>query len=429
MGRCIVWFRRDLRLGDNTALHAAIDSGIPIIPVFIFDEDLIDELDKGDARLTFIHQQLSRMNAKLNLLGSGLVIRKGKPSEVWRSLVGEYSPTAVFYNRDYEPYARRRDERVFQLLTGLGVVVQSFKDHVVFEPNQLLKDDGKPYTVFTPYKKKWLQLYREVQPLESTLEQGKWNDCAEPFPEIETLGIEKSAISVLAFDLDHIEGYGAQRDYPAKAATTLLGPHLRFGTIGIRELLSRTKNRSEVFLSELIWREFFQQIIFHYPDSATANFRSKYNGIQWRNDPKEFETWCNGATGYPIVDAGMRELNETGYLHNRVRMVVASFLCKHLLIDWRWGEAYFAEKLLDFELASNVGNWQWAAGTGCDAAPYFRVFNPSEQQKKFDPEFRYIKKWVPEFGTPNYPLPMVDHKIARERALEVYKTGIDEIAI
>ena len=424
MKRVAFWFRRDLRIEDNCALHHAINSGAEIIPVFIFDSNIIDELPKNDSRITFIYQQLTKLNTIFQDMGGGMTVHIGDPVKIWSDLIDKYDLDGLFYNRDYEPYARERDKQVYELFNNKKLEVHSFKDHVIFEPQQVLKDDGSPYTVFTPYKRKWLSKFNRPKAYDCDLRKTTIVKLEKDFPKLETIGFEESDQSVPDFHLDVVEDYAAKRNTPSIDGTSKLGPHLRFGTIGIRTIVQKVMDRSDTFLSELIWREFFQQIIFHYPHVVNANFRAKYDGIEWRNNEEEFKKWCEGKTGYPMVDAGMRELNETGFMHNRVRMITAGFLCKHLLIDWRWGEAYFAEKLLDFELAANNGNWQWAAGTGCDAAPYFRVFNPSEQLKKFDKDMAYVKKWIPELLTEEYPQPMVDHKFARERAIDTYKKGI-----
>ena len=424
MKRVAFWFRRDLRIEDNCALHHAINSGAEIIPVFIFDSNIIDELPKNDSRITFIYQQLTKLNTIFQDMGGGMTVHIGDPVKIWSDLIDKYDLDGLFYNRDYEPSARERDKQVYELFNNKKLEVHSFKDHVIFEPQQVLKDDGSPYTVFTPYKRKWLSKFNLPKAYDCDLRKTTIVKLEKDFPKLETIGFEESDQSVPDFHLDVVEDYAAKRNTPSIDGTSKLGPHLRFGTIGIRTIVQKVMDRSDTFLSELIWREFFQQIIFHYPHVVNANFRAKYDGIEWRNNEEEFKKWCEGKTGYPMVDAGMRELNETGFMHNRVRMITAGFLCKHLLIDWRWGEAYFAEKLLDFELAANNGNWQWAAGTGCDAAPYFRVFNPSEQLKKFDKDMAYVKKWIPELLTEEYPQPMVDHKFARERAIDTYKKGI-----
>lgn len=424
MKRVAFWFRRDLRIEDNCALYHAINSGAEIIPVFIFDSNIIDELPKNDARITFIYQQLTKLNTIFQDMGGGMNIYIGDPIRIWSNLIDKYDLDGLFYNRDYEPYARERDKQVSELFNNKKLEVHSFKDHVIFEPQQVLKDDGTPYTVFTPYKRKWLSKFNRPEAYDCELRKTTIVKLEKAIPKLEAIGFEKSAQSVPDFHLDVVEEYAAKRNTPAIDGTSKLGPHLRFGTIGIRTIVQNVMDRSETFLSELIWREFFQQIIFHFPHVVNSNFRAKYDGVKWRNNEEDFKKWCEGKTGYLMVDAGMRELNETGFMHNRVRMITAGFLCKHLLIDWRWGEAYFAEKLLDFELAANNGNWQWAAGTGCDAAPYFRVFNPSEQLKKFDKDMAYVKKWIPELLTEEYPQPMVGHKFARERAIDTYKKGI-----
>ncbi|WP_167606876.1 cryptochrome/photolyase family protein [Maribellus sediminis] len=423
----IFWFRRDLRLEDNTAFIQALKQYDRVIPLFIFDTNILDELPADDARVSFIYQQLESLHLQLKAKGSGLIVRNGKPVHVWRQLLKELQPQAVFYNKDYEPYALKREKKINELLQQNHVSVQNFKDQVIFEEDEIVKADGSNYTVFTPYKNKWLDKFKEtgLPPVQET----QWKHLAkldEQFPELESFGFKASSIKVRGYDLSNLENYNKVRNLPGKDETSYLSVHLRFGTVSIREIVRKVYEKYPVFLSELIWREFFMQILYRYPRVVHENFKLKYNGIQWRNNEMEYERWCRGETGYPMVDAGMRQLNLTGYMHNRVRMITASFLCKHLLIDWRWGEAYFAKKLLDFELASNNGNWQWAAGTGCDAAPYFRVFNPAEQQKKFDKDLSYIKKWIPELDSFSYPPPMIDHKYARERALRTYKKGIIE---
>lgn len=421
------WFRRDLRLHDNVGLSAALDSGSTVIPLFIFDEDILNELPKNDARVQFIHQQLAEMHSQLGKQESGMMIRKGKPLEVWETLFSQFEIDAVYTNVDYEPYALERDKKVKELCGEKGAKFHIFKDQVIFEKDEVVKDDGDPYTVYTPYKRKWLQHLDEVgMPEIKKVNLSKVHKFNEEMPSLSDIGFEASEIVVPTYHLDRVNDYENTRDFPAKPGTSHLSTHLRFGTVGIREMVKEAMDINEVFLSELIWREFFMQILFHFPHVVNNNFRSKYDGIEWRNDEEEFKRWCEGNTGYPLVDAGMRELNETGLMHNRVRMVTASFLCKHLLIDWRWGEAYFAEKLLDYDLSANNGNWQWSAGTGCDAAPYFRIFNPASQLKKFDPELNYTLKWVPEYEGFGYPEPMVDHKMARERALATYKAGIED---
>jgi deoxyribodipyrimidine photo-lyase len=428
----IHWFRRDLRLNDNAALDAALACSVPVLPVFIFDSEILNKLpSRRDARVLFIHQELESIKKELEKRGASLLVMHGTPLQVFKELTRQFEVAAVYTNRDYEPYALGRDTQVENFLKGSGISFNTYKDHVIFEKDEVLKNDGTPYTVFTPYSRKWKEVLGdripESYPSEKKLDNLFRTDPL-PFPSLESMGFED-----FSFDFpDKIVGnellvkYGEQRDLPAVKGTSRLGVHLRFGTVSIRELTRQAMATSEVFLNELIWRNFFIQIMAHFPFVVNQPFKKQYAGIPWRNNEQEFEKWCRGETGFPIVDAGMRELNATGFMHNRVRMVTASFLTKHLLIDWRWGEAYFAEKLLDFELASNNGNWQWAAGTGCDAAPYFRVFSPENQQLKFDPKGTYIHKWVPEAGTLSYARPIVDHKMARERAIQTYKKGLME---
>jgi len=422
----VFWFRRDLRLEDNTALARALSSGFPVLPLFIFDTQIIDELPADDARISFIYKQLLKIHGQLAARNSSLHIFKGEPQTIWKELLDRYEIQAVYANKDYEPYALKRDRELGELLESLGIGLHLFKDQVIFEEGDILKNDGKPYTVFTPYKRKWLERFQGASSLTENGEGGSgFLKGSISFPPMETLGFTPSSIRILSYDLSHLREYPRMRDFPGPDATSHLSPHLRFGTVSIRQIIASLGPADEVFLSELIWREFFMQILYHFPRVLDQNFKPKYNGVAWLNHKEDFERWCEGKTGYPLVDAGMRQLNATGYMHNRVRMVTAGFLCKHLLIDWRMGEAYFAGKLVDYELSSNNGNWQWAAGTGCDAAPYSRIFNPVEQLKKFDPDLEYVRRWVPEYGSPDYPGPMVDHKYARERALETYRKGID----
>ena len=420
------WFRRDLRIFDNHGLYQALTDAESVVPVFIFDTDIVDELPENDARISFIHEQLLLINDKLSLFNSSLLIRKGKPVEVWKGLIDEFGFDAIYTNRDYEPYGIDRDLDVASLCDVQGVSFKDFKDQVIFEKSEVIKGDGTPYTVFTPFKNKWLEHYEKLSPQGYNSENlgYKFAKLSLPFPTLGELGFQESAIKVRPYDLSVVRDYDRYRNFPSNDRGSYLGPHLRFGTVSIRQLVEIGKAENPVFLSELIWREFFMQILFHFPKVVESSFRSKYDKIEWLNDKDNFEAWKQGRTGYPMVDAGMRQLNETGYMHNRVRMVVASFLCKHLLVDWRWGESYFAEKLLDYELSSNNGNWQWAAGTGCDAAPYFRVFNPTEQQKKFDKDGQYVRKWVKDLNSFDYPQPIVEHKFARNRAIETYKQAL-----
>ncbi|HJW17197.1 MAG TPA: deoxyribodipyrimidine photo-lyase [Flavisolibacter sp.] len=424
MELAILWFRRDLRLEDNTALQQALASGLPVLPLFIFDDNILKELPGDDARVSFIFHSLQNIHRQLEQKGSTLLCKKGDPLSIWIELINEHDIARVYTNKDYEPYARKRDSDIEILLRKAGISFHSFKDQVMFEESEVLKDDGRPYTVFTPYKNKWMQALEGLGAMKSPNIQ--WENFYKgqfSMPEISDIGFRESFIKTPAFDLSVLDDYATTRDYPS-LPTSHIGPHLRFGTISIRQVVSGLKPKQATYLSELIWREFFMQILFHFPHVVHQNFKEAYNGIEWRNNEAEFEKWCAGQTGYLLVDAGMRQLNATGFMHNRVRMITASFLCKHLLVDWQWGEAYFAKKLLDYELASNNGNWQWAAGTGCDAAPYFRIFNPMTQAKKFDKNGSYIRQWVPELETFGYAEPIVNHEMARTRALNVYKKGL-----
>ena len=429
----IFWFRRDLRLRDNRGLFEALNAGLPVVPLFIFDRNILDKLsDRSDARVGFIQQELRALNEELKAAGSSMLVKHATPEQAWEEVLNEYEVKNVFANHDYEPYARTRDEQLATLFSQKGIAFHTFKDHVIFEKDEVVKDDGKPYTVFTPYSRKWLQKLSETgiktypsETLLASCEQLKNREI----PSLESMGFEPSSISIPGKEYTNVlANYGKNRDFPALPATSRIGLHLRFGTLSIRELVQTAQTVADkTWLMELIWREFYFTILWHFPHSATQAFKPAYDRIEWRNNEQEFAAWCAGKTGYPIVDAGMRELNTTGFMHNRVRMIVASFLCKHLLIDWRWGEAYFAQKLLDYEQSSNVGGWQWAAGCGNDAAPYFRVFNPTLQTQKFDAQLVYVKKWVPEFSDPfTYSKPIVDHAFARERVLSVYKKALEK---
>lgn len=424
----IHWFRRDLRLTDNAALSAATKSGLKVVPIFIFDSLILDELERHDSRVSFIFNELQKINNELLRFGSSVKLYFGKPIEIWRRIIEEFQVKKVFFNNDYEPYATQRDQEIGQFLTSKNIDYHTFKDHVIFEKAEITKSDGLPYTVFTPFMKKWKELFRQgIHDRQFIVEMTAFAQANFTFPSLETIGFKESTIKVKPFNLSQLDQYAELRNLPGEDGTSYLSPHLRFGTVSVRHLMRIIGNQQEPFRNELIWRDFFHQIIYHFPHVANENFKAQYNGIQWRNNEEEFERWCNGQTGFPIVDAGMRQLVSTGYMHNRVRMIVASFLTKDLLIDWRWGEAFFAKHLLDFDLALNNGNWQWAAGTGCDAAPYFRIFNPEEQTKRFDPNLKYVRKWIPELEEFSYPKPMVDHKFARNRALETYKKGILKI--
>ncbi len=425
----IFWFRRDLRWDDNIGLHHALEGELPVLPVFIFDKNILDDLeDRDDARVTFIHQTLTSMHNRLTERKAGIHCIYATPEDAWNELLETYDIGAVYTNRDYEPYARERDASIKKLLEDHDIPFHTYKDHVIKEPDEVLKDNGDPYVVFTPYSRKWKELLKEqdLESVPSALYFDNFYPVRNDLPSLSSMNFNQSNLDIPGQDVSDeiLEHYGDQRNFPARNGTSRLGIHLRFGTVSIRKIAERAQSTSEIFLNELIWREFYQMILWHFPRVVHENFHRKYDAIQWRNDPEDFKRWCSGMTGYPIVDAGMRELNSTGYMHNRVRMIVASFLTKHLLVDWRWGEAYFARKLLDFELASNNGGWQWAAGTGTDAQPYFRIFNPYTQTDKFDKDKKYIKKWIPELDSEEYPKPIIEHKEARQRALDVYKEAV-----
>lgn len=426
----IHWFRRDLRLEDNTSLFHALKSENPILCLFIFDTNILNKLNnKEDARVQFILQEINRLSDELRAVGSDILVKTGDPVSVWKDIIQEYSIDHVFTNHDYEPYARERDKQVKDMLANNNIGFSSFKDQVIFEKNEIVKDDGSPYTVFTPYSKKWKmalnEFYLKSYPSEARLDNLlKTSELKRV--ELKDINFKPSTQKFPSRELNNtiIGNYELKRDLPGVEGTSRLSLHFRFGTVSIRQTVRKAKDISEKWLNELIWREFYMAILYHFPHVVTQAFKSNYDRIEWRNDPTQFERWCQGKTGYPIVDAGMRQLNETGFMHNRVRMVVASFLTKHLLIDWRWGEAYFAEKLLDYELSSNNGGWQWAAGCGVDAAPYFRIFNPYLQTNKFDPQNIYIEQWVPEWNSGSYPKPIVNHEEARKLCLEVYKKAL-----
>ena len=428
----IFWFRRDLRLKDNHGLYQALESEKKVLPIFIFDEDILDLLEnKSDKRVDFIVQALQTLNSFLKSKNKGIKIFKGKPLEIYKKLTENYEIEAVYSNEDYEPYAIKRDQEIADFLASKNINFHQFKDQVIFHKDEIVKADKKPYTVYTPYSKLWLNEFQKVD-LQGFPSEKKLDNLLDiPFEElkIEKIGFQKTDLTfeVPEADLHIIKTYEETRNFPAVKGTTQLGVHLRFGTISVRKLAKIAKENNLTFLKELIWREFFMQILYHFPKVVNHSFKSKYDAIPWENNPEFLEKWKAGKTGFPIVDAGMRELNATGFMHNRVRMITASFLIKHLLTDWRIGEAYFAEKLMDYDLSANNGNWQWCASSGCDAAPYFRIFNPDEQQKKFDPDFKYIKKWIPEFGTKYYPKPIVEHKKAREKVLKVYKEALDNL--
>ena len=427
----IFWFRRDLRLDDNIGFYEALKSNHPVLPIFIFDSTILNDLPKDDARVTFIFETLQKMRNTLQKEHhSSIAMYHGKPLDIFKQLIEEYNIKTVFTNHDYEPYAKARDAEIKALLSKHEIAFRTFKDQVIFEKNEVVKSNGDPYVVYTPYMKTWkahfknhdLKIYYTNEYLDNVVKHSRLPNLG-----LSDMGFTTSNQKIVDYKVTPtlIQEYEDKRNLPAKDATSRLGPHLRFGTVSIRKMMKKAvAEKNETFWQELIWREFFMQILWHFPNTKDEAFKAKYDRIEWRNNEEEFKKWCEGNTGYPLVDAGMRQLNETGFMHNRVRMLVGSFLCKHLLIDWRWGEAYFAEKLHDYEMASNIGNWQWVAGSGVDAAPYFRIFNPTTQIDKFDKNKAYIKNWVKEYGTDKYPEKMVDHKEARERCLKVYKEAL-----
>ncbi len=432
----IFWFRRDLRLEDNHGLYCALKNHTAVLPLFIFDQNILSNLQNPlDARVNFIYSQIQQLKTDLEKIKSTLYVVYGQPKDIFIALSRRYKIKAVYTNHDYEPYARQRDQAIKKYFAEKNIPFLTYKDQVIFEKNEILKEDQTPYTIFTPYSKKWQQkLITDDWTCYPTLRYLKHCIKIPPLPlcPIEQIGFQKNNTHTIAqkkIDLSIVKNYAQQRNLPAVLGTSLLGVHLRFGTISIRKITQLALKNSTVFLNQLIWRDFFMMILWHFPHVVNNAFKAKYDKIQWENNEDYFQAWCQGKTGYPIVDAGMNQLNQTGYMHNRVRMITASFLTKHLLIDWRWGEKYFAEKLLDYELASNNGGWQWAAGSGCDAAPYFRIFNPYLQTKKFDPQEKYIQMWCPNYKTKEYSKPIVEHKQARNRALNTYKNALKEIQI
>ena len=428
----IFWFRRDLRLNDNAGLYRALKKGIPVLPIFIFDTSILDKLeDKKDRRVEFIHNAIQAIHSELIEFKSSIQVFYSTPELVFKELIKTYSIQSVYTNHDYEPYALERDSHIKHFLETNHISLKTFKDQCIFEKSEITKDDGKPYTIFTPYSRKWKAKLTDYDVKAYPTQKyfsNFFKTSSFQIPSLSDIGFEPSDLETPSKTIPKsiVTNYTEQRNFPAIRGTSLLSVHLRFGTVSIRNLAKQALALNETWLNELIWRDFYMMILHHFPHAAKNSFKPQYDKLSWRNNEAEFKIWCEGKTGFPIVDAGMRELNETGFMHNRVRMIVASFLVKDLLIDWRWGEAYFAQKLIDFDLSANNGGWQWAAGSGCDAAPYFRIFNPSEQIKKFDPKYEYIKKWVPEFGTSNYPLAMVDHAKARLRTLAAYKEALTE---
>ncbi len=425
----IFWFRRDLRLFDNIGLKYAHADANPLVHIFIFDKNILNDLDKDDLRVAFIYKQVEDLKKAIEDGGGVMKVFYNTPDYAWKELIDKYNVEKVFFNRDYEPYAKRRDLEIEDLLKKNGAKVESYKDHVIFESNEILKKDGTPYTVFTPYKKRWLEKFESSLPESDPrvrISEKPAEISISDMPSLNEIGFEESSHQFPSMEVPSslIKNYSAQRDYPGLDTTSKLGIHFRFGTISIRQKAVKAKEISPTYLNELIWRDFYSMILDSFPFVEHRCFKEKYENIFWRNSKEEIKLWETGMTGYPMVDAGMRQLNNTGFMHNRVRMIVASFLTKHLLVDWRIGEAYFAQKLLDYELASNNGGWQWAAGCGTDSAPYFRIFNPTSQMEKFDKDKKYIMKWIPEYGTEKYPQPMVDHKYARERCLTTYRSAL-----
>ena len=427
----IFWFRRDLRLEDNHGFFEALKSDKPVLPIFIFDNTILSKLPKDDARVTFIHESLQEMREVLEIkYNSVIAIYHGTPENIYKALIENYTIDTVYTNSDYEPYAISRDKKIKTLLESEGITFKTFKDQVVFERNEIVKKDGSAYKVYTPFSRVWLDEYKRngitfypsEERLNNTFKSSELQNLT-----LEDIGFKEAKVKIAPYTVTPtlIADYEATRNFPAQDNTSKLGPHLRFGTVSVRKMVNEaSKQQNITFLKELIWREFFMQILWYFPHTAEESFKPKYERIEWRNNETEFKAWCEGKTGYPLVDAGMRQLNQTGFMHNRIRMLVGSFLCKHLLIDWRLGEAYFALKLHDYEMSSNIGNWQWVAGCGVDAAPYFRIFNPTTQIDKFDKQHNYIKKWVPDYQELTYPTPIVDHKTARERCLKVYKAAV-----
>lgn len=426
----LFWFRRDLRLEDNHGLYQALKNNHAVLPIFIFDTNILEKLaEQADRRVQFIYEQIQLLKSTLENLGSTLLVCYGRPVEVYQQLAGTLPLKAVYTNHDYEPYARHRDQAVAACLAAHQIAFYSFKDQVIFEKDEVVKEDGTPYTVFTPYMKKWKTLFSPAM-AQAFNSSALLAHCSQTsplhLPALQDMGFQPQHHNFPGkeIDLARIKKYDQQRDIPSVLGTSRLSIHFRFGTISIRTATRIALEYNAVWLNELIWRNFYMMILWHFPHVVARSFKPIYDEVEWENNQTHFQAWCAGQTGYSIVDAGMRELNATGYMHNRLRMITASFLTKHLLIDWRWGEAYFAEKLLDFELSSNNGGWQWAAGSGCDAAPYFRIFNPYLQTQKFDPAFKYIQQWAPEFESTTYPPPIIVHSTARERALAAYKKAL-----
>lgn len=427
----LFWFRRDLRLKDNAALYHALKSHQNVLPLFIFDQNILQGLSKDDLRVQFIYNAIAKIKMELQEKGSDLLVEYGKPLEIYKSLNRQFRIEAVYANHDYEPGAIQRDNEIKSFCESNQIQFLTYKDQTIFEKKEIVTDQQKNYTVFTPYKKKWLaslsSFYLKSYPTEKYEHHFLKTKSSKKILLLEDIGFvsQKALYPDKKVTVKMLSEYALKRDFPfLENSTSKLGIHFRFGTISPRKAVRETIEKSQVWVSELIWRDFFMQVLWHYPHVEKSSFKPQFENVAWRSNQSEFERWCIGETGYPLVDAGMRELNQTGHMHNRVRMVVASFLTKHLFMHWSLGERYFAQKLLDYDMAANNGNWQWAAGTGCDAAPYFRIFNPTSQFEKFDPDAKYVRKWVPEYGTEQYTRPMVDHTFARDRALEEFKKAL-----
>ncbi len=464
--RALVWLRRDLRLDDNAALYHALKSGAEVTTVFIFDTAILAPLPRADRRVEFIHGSVAALKDELQALGSDLLVRHGAADEEIVRMATEEGVSAVYCNHDYEPAAIARDERVAHALKANGIAFHTSKDQVVLERDEVLTGAGTMFTVFTPYSRAWRKVCDGFQlkayPVRSYFDRFE-KRTPEAMPSLTDIGFETTNLASLGIQagasgaadlfqdfLHRIHGYHDRRNFPGIKGVSYLSVHLRFGTISIRTLartaMSHGGEGAETWVNELIWRDFYHQILWHRPDVVGHAFKKDLDTLAFSTDEAHFKAWCAGRTGFPIVDAAMRQLNETGYMHNRLRMIAASFLVKDLLIDWRWGEAYFAEKLIDFDLAANNGGWQWAASTGCDAQPYFRIFNPVSQSEKFDADGKFIRRYVPELAQldadsihapwlarpldlasagvrlgETYPAPIVDHAVQREKALKLFK--------
>lgn len=459
----LVWLRRDLRLEDHAALYLAAKEAAAVLPVFIFDTAILGSLPAADRRVEFIWETVAGLKAELQARGSDLVVRHGLAEAEIPALAEALGATAVVCAHDYEPAAIARDGVVRDRLAARGIEFLTIKDQVVFERDEVLTASGTPFSVFTPYRNAWMRqlapFYLKAYPTAAALERLARRE-PEPIPALEDIGFVRTNLKALGVQagaeggnarvadfLRRIDRYKTARDFPGVKGVSYLSVHLRFGTVSIRTLAriawQQGTEGAMGWLNELIWRDFYHQILWHRPDVVGHAFKPEYDDLPFPNDPALFQAWCEGRTGYPLVDAAMRQMNQTGYMHNRLRMVAASFLVKDLLVDWRWGERYFAEVLIDFDLAANNGGWQWAASTGCDAQPYFRIFNPVSQSEKFDPDGAFIRRYVPELagltapaihapwkhtlgkhgGAVGYPQPIVDHAVQRDRVLALFKTA------